>query len=74
MVWSSAHWQGKNQIRLDKKEADNLIKNITKGGRTKQILTLCDSSQAVNCINRSSVGERECYVITAGKSVYVLRA
>jgi hypothetical protein len=28
MVWSSAHWQRDNQLRLDKNEADDIINKI----------------------------------------------
>lgn len=57
MVWNSGHWQSDNQLRLEKAEADNLINNIKATSikeRTKRILALKDSSQTVNCINRSS--------------------
>jgi aspartate carbamoyltransferase regulatory subunit len=77
MIWNSSHWQSDNQLRLDKKEADNLIKNIksnTKEVRKKQILALPDSGKTVNCINRSCVGKRERYIVSAGSSIYVAPA
>ena len=77
MIWNSSHWQSDNHLRLDKKEADNLIKKIksnTKEVRTKRILALQESGKTVNCINRSCVSKRKRYIVSAGSSIYVAPA